>query len=97
MPSYSIDSDGTVYIDGKPVLNAKQVPVIEKDVKQVIATIKSGQFSVKSLEKLLAWGAALVASTNGFAQAGLPSNIREWMLGGAALILAGIHNNTPDA
>jgi hypothetical protein len=52
-------------------------------------------WSIKNIERVLAYGAALVAATNGFSTAGLPPNIREWLLGASALIISAIHVSTP--
>lgn len=53
--------------------------------------------SWRSIEKLLSYGAALVASTNGFAQLSLPTSLRDSLLGVAAIVVAALHVSGPAA
>lgn len=79
---------------GAPI--AQKTVVVGKPLVNIQATRPlSSLFDVKSLEKLAAWAAGVVAATNGFAQWNIPTTIREWIMGGAAIILAGIHISTP--
>lgn len=50
---------------------------------------------IKSWEKLGLYIVATISATNGFAQLSIPGGIREWLIGGSALVLAFIHNSTP--
>lgn len=89
-----IKSDGSLYVNGTLVTSK----TIDHDLSAVFHffTSKTSKFNLKNLEKAGLWAAALVATTNGFDAFKLPTNIREWLLGASGLVLAAIHNNTPD-
>jgi hypothetical protein len=53
-------------------------------------TIGGNGVSWRSVEKLLAYGAGIVAATNGFAQVALPTSLRDWLLGASAVIVAAL-------
>jgi hypothetical protein len=60
-------------------------------------TIGGNGVSWRSVEKLLAYGAGIVAATNGFAQVALPTSLRDWLLGASAVIVAALHVSGPAA
>jgi hypothetical protein len=84
--------DGQVYVDGKVVTGATLVNV-ERDVKN----FRLKDISWRSIEKLLAYGSGIVAATNGFAQLGLPTNLRNTLLAVSAAIVASLHITGPAA
>ena len=90
-----IATDGTLTVDGK-VITPSAIVTATQDVDHFIklALVKKN-WSIKNLEKVIAYGAALVGSTNGFAQAGLPANLREVLIGSAAFVLGLIHISSP--
>lgn len=97
--STKIASDGTITVDGKivtPAEASKLIPTVEHEVWNVITAIRNRKnWSIKNGEKVLLWGAGLISATNGFAQLSIPSNVRGWIIGGAAFVLGAIHNSTP--
>lgn len=101
MPTVSITPENKVVIDGKtidPATIGKNVPVVLSDIELAYKALRSRKnWTLKNLEKLLAYGAAVVAATNGFSAAGLPPTIREWLLGASALVIAALHVSTPVA
>jgi len=99
MSNVSIAPDGTITIDGKVVSPgevATLTPAITSGISTLIKDVTNRHnWSIKNVEKLLAWGAGLVATTNGFSALSLSPNIREALLGAAAFVLGAIHVSTP--
>jgi ABC-type uncharacterized transport system permease subunit len=60
-------------------------------------TINLGNISWRSIEKVVAYGAATVAATDGFAQVSMPAGVREWLLGISGIVIAAIHISGPAA
>lgn len=52
-------------------------------------------WSIKNVERVLAYLAGLIAATNGFGDAGMPTSIRTTLLVVSGVILAAIHVSTP--
>jgi hypothetical protein len=63
----------------------------------VNVTISGSSVSWRSIEKLIAYGAGLVGSTNGFAQLSMPSSWRDTMMAVAAAIVVALHVSGPAA
>jgi hypothetical protein len=57
--------------------------------------ISTSAVSWRSVEKLLAYGAALVGSTNGFAQLSMPTSVRNVLIGAAAVVVYALHSSGP--
>lgn len=58
-------------------------------------TLNLSSISWRSIEKLLAYGAALVSATNGFAQLSLPPSIRNTLLAVSGIVVVGLHLSGP--
>ena len=101
MAVINVASDGTLTIDGAvvtPAQVAAVAPNIITDVENFVKlTSNKKNWTVKNIEKLLAWGAGLVAVTNGFSTLTMPTSLRDWLMGSAAIILAAVHISTPAA
>lgn len=97
-----ISSDGTLTVGGKTITPQEvsaAIPEITKTAEQTVQYFRTKMTwtsRVRYLEKFACWAAALVAGTNGFAQFHLANNLRSALVGSAALVLAAIHNHTPD-
>jgi hypothetical protein len=61
---------------------------VSKDVSVAQSWLKA---NTRTLEKLVLYGAGLVAATNGFAQLNLSTTVREWLLAGSAIVVASLH------
>lgn len=84
--------DGVAYVDGKEVTGT-QIVALEKDV----ASFRLKDISWRSIEKLIAYGAGLVAATNGFAQLGLPTDLRNTLLAVSGALVVALHATGPAA
>lgn len=60
-------------------------------------TINLGNISWRSIEKLLAYGAGLVGTTDGFAQLSMPASIRSVLIAVAGAIVVALHASGPAA
>lgn len=90
-----IDPDGTLYVDGKKITPGEVVEGVNLAHKAYIELMNRKNWTVKNVEKAVLYGAGVVAATNGFTALSLPVTLREWLLGGSALILAAVHISTP--
>jgi hypothetical protein len=95
--SISIDKQGNVTVDGT-VITPEQLVAGATEVDKVWREVANKRnWTLKNGEKVLAYAAALVGATNGFAQFSMNANLRGWIVGAAALVLTGIHVSTPKA
>lgn len=60
-------------------------------------TFNIAGISWRTLEKILAYAAALIGATNGFSQMGIPANLRETLMGVGAVIVTALHLSGPAA
>ena len=89
-----IDPDGTLHVNGKEVTPQSLVTGVGDLTKLIDAARMKKNWSIKNAEKVIVYIAGLVAATNGFDAFKIPTNIREWIIGGSALVIAAIHNST---
>ncbi len=101
IPHVEILSDGTLKIDGKeynPQVVASTVSTAERDLAiayHELTNRRNG--TLKNVEKLVVYVAAIAGATNGFGQIPMAPSVRGWIVGGAAFVLAAIHVSTPKA
>lgn len=75
----------------------ENTPAIEKGIQTVEQTFVHGgkvSFNTRSLEKLLAYGAGLVAATNGFAQLALPNSVRVGLMAVSSAVVFALHHSS---
>lgn len=70
--------------------------VVVADGKEVVAYVRQEggvlkSINTRTIEKLLVYGAGIVAATNGFAQLSMPNSVRAALLGVAGIITLGLH------
>lgn len=95
MAKTTIGPDGTITVDGH-VITPSEIGTASNELATIYKTLDNKKnWSLKNFEKLLAYGAGLVGATNGFSAAGLPTNIREWLIIGASIVVAALHVSTP--
>lgn len=74
---------------------AVTVEHVGKDVKTVWTKVRAknavDEVNWRTVEKYIAYGAGLVASTNGFAQLAMPNSFREVLLAVSAGLVAALH------
>lgn len=63
-------------------------------VKEVENVVNLKNLNSRTLEKLLVYGAGLVAATNGFAQLGMPNSVRSALMGASAIAVLAIHHSS---
>lgn len=92
-----IDKSGNVTVDGVRITPGE----VEQGVTWVDRAFREASnkqnWTVKNAEKVVLYVAGIAAATNGFGQIPLPTDVRGWVVGGAALVLAAVHISTPKA
>lgn len=91
-----IDSKtGAVTVDGV-VVSPGEVGTVVRDTDLAWREVTNRKnWNIKQIEKGVVYVATVVTTTNVFGQIPLPTGVKEWVLGGAALIIGAIHVSTP--
>lgn len=92
-----LDAQGNVVVEGQTLTPAEigaGISWVDKAWREVS---NKANWNVKQVEKIIVYGAAAAAATNGFGQIAMPSNVRGWIVGASALVLGAIHFSTPKA
>lgn len=69
-------------------------PTSRSNAPRPTATTYIKSWKWKSVEKVVAYLALLISSTKGFDQLAMPNNIRGWIIGGSAIVIAALHIGT---
>jgi hypothetical protein len=99
MAAVVISPNGDITVDGKtvtPAQAATEAGVAIADIHKIITALSNRKnITWKNAEKAVIYLAGIVGASNGFTWLTMPNSVREWLVGGAAFVLAAIHISTP--